>query len=42
MLRWRGSLLSAGSGMKSALGAVLIVVGALILTGMDKPVEAAL
>jgi cytochrome c biogenesis protein CcdA len=42
MMRWRGSLLSAGSGVKSALGAVLLVVGALILTGTDKAVEAAL
>ncbi|QWG14247.1 cytochrome c biogenesis CcdA family protein [Bradyrhizobium sediminis] len=42
MVRWRSSLLSAGSGMKSALGAVLLIVGALILTGMDKAVEAAL
>lgn len=42
MARWRGSLLSAGSGLKSALGVVLLVVGALILTGMDRSLEAAL
>jgi ABC-type lipoprotein release transport system permease subunit len=42
MTRWRSSLLSAGSGMKSALGLVFLIVGALILTGMDRSVEAAL
>ncbi len=42
MARWRSSLLSAGSGMKSALGLVFLIVGALIFTGMDRSVEAAL
>lgn len=42
MARWRSSLLSAGSGMKSALGVMLLIVGALILAGMDRSVEAAL
>jgi cytochrome c biogenesis protein CcdA len=39
--RWRGSLLGAGVWAKQALGAFLILLGALTLTGRDKPLEAA-
>jgi cytochrome c-type biogenesis protein len=42
MLRWRNHLLSAGQGMKAALGLLLLVIGALVLTGFDKSVETAL
>ncbi|MGT2437616.1 cytochrome c biogenesis CcdA family protein [Bradyrhizobium betae] len=42
MLRWRGTLLSAGSGMKSALGLLFVVIGFLIVTGADKMLEAVL
>jgi cytochrome c-type biogenesis protein len=42
MMRWRGRLLNAGSAGKSALGILLIAVGLLILTGLDKSIEAAL
>jgi cytochrome c-type biogenesis protein len=40
MAHWRGSLLSAGSGMKSALGVLLLVIGVLIISGADKALEA--
>ena len=42
MLRWRQSLLSAGHGMKTALGALFIVIGAFVLLGLDKTIEAIL
>jgi cytochrome c biogenesis protein CcdA len=42
MLRWRNRLMSAGHVAKAALGVVLIVIGAFVLTGVDKSVEAAL
>jgi cytochrome c biogenesis protein CcdA len=42
LMRWRGRMLSAGSGGKAAMGALLIGVGMLILTGLDKRIEAAL
>jgi cytochrome c-type biogenesis protein len=39
---WRGRLAAAGSGAKALLGAVLAAVGALVLTGADKRLEAGL
>jgi cytochrome c-type biogenesis protein len=42
MMRWRGKLLEAGSGGKTALGVVLVIVGLMILTGADKALEARL
>lgn len=39
MARWRGRLLSAGSGMKSVLGLLLLVIGVLIVSGADKALE---
>lgn len=42
ILPWRGSLASAGGGVKQALGVVLIGAALLILTGLDKRAEAAL
>jgi cytochrome c-type biogenesis protein len=42
MLRWRNRLLGAGQGGKMMLGGILIVIGLLVLTGLDKQVEAAL
>ncbi len=41
LLRWRGGLAAAGRTAKAALGAVLVVLGLLVLTGFDKRVEAA-
>lgn len=42
MVRWRGTLLSAGSGMKSALGLLFLIIGVLIMSGADKTLEAVL
>lgn len=42
MIRWRHRLLSAGQAAKAGLGALLVAVGLLVLTGADKLVEAAL
>lgn len=42
MARWRNRLISTGKLAKQALGGVLIAIGALIVTGADKTVEAAL
>lgn len=42
LLAIRSRLMSAGQGVKSALGGILVLVGLLILTGWDKQLEAAL
>ena len=42
MLRWRARMLAAGRGLRSALGAILVVLGVLILTGLDRVLETAL
>jgi cytochrome c biogenesis protein CcdA len=42
LTRWRSRLLAAGSGGKMLMGVVLVGVGALVLTGLDKRVEAIL
>lgn len=42
MLNLRGRLMNAGGPMKAALGLLLVVVGLLVVTGLDKHVEAAL
>ncbi len=42
LLRWRARLLLAGKGARMALGAILLLTGVLILTGIDKGIEAAL
>jgi cytochrome c biogenesis protein CcdA len=39
LARWRSRLLAAGSGGKVALGGLLLAVGVLILTGLDKRLE---
>jgi cytochrome c-type biogenesis protein len=40
--RWRSRLLAAGSGGKTLLGVALIAIGILVISGLDKRVEAAL
>ncbi len=40
LARWRGRLLATGSGGKVALGLMLLAVGGLVLTGLDKRLEA--
>jgi cytochrome c-type biogenesis protein len=39
LARWRSRLLAAGSGGKMLLGVMLVAIGVLILTGLDKRVE---
>ena len=40
--RWRDRMLSAGKGGKALMGALLLVAGVLILSGLDKRLEAVL
>lgn len=40
LLRWRGNLAATGKVVKIAMGAVLITLGLLVLSGLDKRVEA--
>ena len=42
MSSWRDTLLGAGSRAKQGLGVLLIAIGALIVSGLDKNVEARL
>jgi cytochrome c-type biogenesis protein len=42
MMRWRGRLLAAGRGGKLAMGILLVGFGGLILSGLDKRLEAVL
>jgi cytochrome c biogenesis protein CcdA len=42
LTRWRDHLLSAGRGGKALMGALLLAVGLLILSGLDKRLEAVL
>ncbi len=42
LLRWRDRLLKAGKGGKYLLGALLLVVGVLIVSGLDKKLETVL
>jgi cytochrome c biogenesis protein CcdA len=42
ILRWRNRLLSAGQVAKAGLGILFIVIGMLVLTGLDKSIETAL
>jgi cytochrome c-type biogenesis protein len=39
LTRWRGRLMSAGGSGKRALGVLLLVVGAMIFTGLDRVLE---
>ena len=39
-MRWRGTLLSAGHGLKSALRLLFVIIGVLIISGADKKLEA--
>jgi cytochrome c biogenesis protein CcdA len=40
--RWRKQVLSVSQGIKAAFGVILIVIGALVLAGLDKRVETVL
>ena len=41
-MRWRHRLAAAGHGLKAAFGAILITIGTLVITGLDKAVETVL
>jgi cytochrome c-type biogenesis protein len=40
MMRWRDRLMSAGQLAKTFLGILFVVIGVLVLTGLDKSIEA--
>ena len=42
LARWRNRLLAAGGGGKMLMGFMLVAIGVLILTGLDKRLEAVL
>lgn len=42
LLRWRGRMMNAGGALKTAFGGFLAVMGAAILLGLDKQIEAVL
>jgi cytochrome c biogenesis protein CcdA len=42
LLRWRGGMSASGNAIKQALGLFLVVIGLLVVTGLDRSVEAAL
>lgn len=42
LLRWRHRMMRLGKGLKAALGLILVVTGAAILSGVDKNLETAL
>ncbi len=42
LMRWRGRLITGGRGLRMALGAILFLLGVLILTGLDRTLEIAL
>jgi cytochrome c-type biogenesis protein len=42
LARWRNRMLAAGQGGKALMGGLLVTVGILILTGLDKHIEAIL
>jgi cytochrome c-type biogenesis protein len=42
LLRWRGRMMSTASGLKMALGALLVLAGVITLSGLDRTVQAAL
>jgi cytochrome c-type biogenesis protein len=42
LVRWRARLIAGGAGAKAALALVLVAVGALVLSGLDKRIETGL
>jgi cytochrome c biogenesis protein CcdA len=42
MMGWRHRLAVAGHGLKAGFGAILVAIGALVISGLDKTVETAL
>ena len=42
LLQWRGRMTRAATGLKMALGVLLLVTGGLTLSGLDRPIQTAL
>jgi cytochrome c-type biogenesis protein len=42
LLRWRGKMLGASSGIKMALGARLVIAGVTTLSGFDRTIQSGL
>lgn len=42
MMRWKGGMMSAGKSLKQVLGALLVCLGVVMLTGLDKTIESQL
>ncbi|KPH04620.1 cytochrome c biogenesis protein CcdA (plasmid) [Rhizobium acidisoli] len=42
LLRWRGRMITTASGLKIALGVLLVLAGAMTLTGLDRTVQTVL
>ncbi|MGT2465154.1 hypothetical protein ACVOMV_06985 [Mesorhizobium atlanticum] len=42
LLRWRGQMLSASSGIKMALGLLLVAAGVMTLSGFDRTIQISL
>lgn len=42
LMRWKGGLAEVGAALKPAMGALLVVLGLLMLSGLDKRLEAGL
>jgi cytochrome c-type biogenesis protein len=42
VMRWRHRLAAAGPGLKAGFAAVLVALGALVITGLDKTLETVL
>jgi cytochrome c-type biogenesis protein len=42
LMRWRGRLIAAGRGLRTVLGLLLIAIGVLVLSRLDRVIEAAL
>ena len=39
MMRWKGGMAGVGKGLKQIMGAMLVVLGVLMLFGLDKTIE---
>ena len=42
LMRWRGRMMMTGQHGKAALGIILLMTGTLLLSGLDKPLQAAI
>lgn len=42
LVHWRSRLMAAGRGIRAALGLLLVAIGVLVLSGLDRPIETTL